>query len=359
MRTKLLFSVVSILALGAFARAQDHDLLEMPDLGLAMTHAKGWQITKIGKTNDMKALIPIQGSSQKAVLELYNVGFNSEKEIWQLGQKAINDRMKRDLVRQWEEELLGVPMLLTKVSFVDKDGPQILLTGLIYSKTPKKLMFRLAAAPDDFDKAEFVWRETMNTFRTGRAWVPEDPNDKPDPKAPIKTQLPKPAITNPNSLDTQIKVVKPPVSISATVSGRKVELRIPGEWAGKVDENGVITLTHPDVAGSVKVVLSSSLDSDPPQRALLSAASKTLEGYQKVSKRDESLPEKNRAGAMLAAVWRSGTSAGGELFTCDATGTNGDFYFVLSYRSGNSAKVGAERKLVESLLSLSTIQVLP
>ena len=328
MRTQLFLSVVSLLALTATAvKAQDQALLEMPDLGLAMSHPKVWQISQVKKSNDLKVLIPIQGSSQKAVLELYNIGFNSEKDVWQLGQKAINDRMKREVMRQWEEEFLGVPMLLTKVSFVDKDGPQILLTGLIYSRTAKKLMFRLAAAPDDYDKAEYAWRETMNTIRTGQAWKPEDPSLKPDPKAPLKTPLPKPVITSPKSLDSEVKLTKPPVAIEITVAGRKAELRIPGEWAGKVEEDGSITLTNPDVSGAVKVELASSLDSDPPQRALLIASSRTLESYQKVTKRDESIPTKNKAGALVAAVWRTGTMAQGDLFTCDAVSANGDFYF--------------------------------
>jgi hypothetical protein len=360
MRTQLFVSVVSLLALTVTAvKAQDQTLLEMPDLGLAMSHPKVWQITQVRKTNDLKVLIPIQGSSQKATLELYNIGFNSEKDVWQLGQKAINDRMKREIMRQWEEEFLGVPMLLTKVSFVDKDGPQILLTGLIYSRTAKKLMFRLAAAPDDYDKAEFAWRETMNTIRTGQAWTPEDPSLKPDPKAPVKTSMPKPVITSPKSLDGEVKLSKPPVAIEATVAGRKVELRIPGEWAGKVEEDGSITLTNTEVAGSVKVTLASILDSDPPQRALLVTSSKTLESYQKVTKRDESIPTKNKAGALVAAVWRTGTMAQGDLFTCDAVTANGDFYFVMNFKSQNASKIGAERKHIEALLVNSTIQVLP
>lgn len=359
MRTAHLISIVSLFVFATAARAQDQSILEMPDLGLAITHPKTWQINTVKKTQDLKVLIPIEGSSQKAVLELYNVSFNSEKDVWQLGQKAINDRMKRELMRQWEEEFLGVPMLLTKVSFVDKSGPQILLTGLIYSRTNKKLMFRLAASPDDYDKAEFAWRETMNTIRTGRPLKPEDPTQKPDPKDPVKTQLPAPAIVKPNSLDPEVKITKPPVAIAATVSGRKVELRIPGEWAGKVEEDGTVTLTNPDITGGVKVVLASGLDSDPAPRALLKSSSKTLGDFQKVAKRDESTPEKNRAGAMIASVWRTGTNAQGDLYTCDASGANGDFYLILHFRSNSTSKIGAERKLIETLLNNITIEVLP
>lgn len=313
----------------------------------------------IKKTSDVKVMMPIEGSSQSALLELYNVGFNSEKDVWQLGQKSINERMKREIMRQWEEEFLGVPMLLTKVSYVGKEGPQILLTGLIYSRTVKKLMFRLAAAPDDYDKAEFAWRETMNTFRTGSAWAPEDPTKKPDPKAPPRTMLPKPVVTNPNSLSAETKITKPPVAIAASLAGRKIEVRVPGEWAGKVQEDGTILLTHPEVAGNLKLTLSTALDSDPPQRALLISASKTLDDYQKVLKRDESAPSKNKAGATVAAVWRTGTRAEGDLFTCDAVSTNGDLYFILSFRSTNAGKIGAERKIIETLLQNCSIELVP
>lgn len=359
MRTAHLLPILSLFVFSAVARAQDQSTLEMPELGMAISHPKAWQINTVRKSQDLKVLIPIEGSSQKATLELYNVSFNSEKDVWQLGQKAINDRMKRELMRQWEEEFLGVPMLLTKVSYVDKSGPQILLTGLIYSRTNKKLMFRLGASPDDYDKAEFAWRETMNTIRTGRPLKPEDPTLKPDPKAPQQTQLPTPVITKPNSLDKEVKITKPPVAVAAEVSGRKVELRIPGEWAGKVEEDGTLTLTNPDVAGNVKINLASILDSDPAARALLKASSKTLGDFQKVAKRDESIPEKNRAGAMIASVWRTGTTAQGDLYTCDASGANGDFYFILHFRSVSTSKIGAERKLIETLLANTTIEVLP
>ena len=358
MRTFTLLSIATAMAVSASANSQDQSLLEMPDLGLAMNHPKDWQISPVGKTRDLKVLIPIQGSSQMALLELFGIPFNSEREVWQLGQKAINERMKREVMRQWEEELLGVPLLLTKINFVDKTGPQILMTGMVYSRTAKKLMFRLSAAPDDFDKAEFIWRETMNTFRTSQPWAPEDPNQKPDPKAPIKNPLPA-VITKPNSLDSEVKMVKPPVAVETTVAGRKVELRIPGEWAGKLQEDGSIVLTNPEVGGPVKINMASSLDSDPPQRALLAASSKTLNDFQKVSKRDESLPAKNKAGAMLSSVWRTGLSGQGDLFTCDANVFVSDFYALASFRSTNPGKIGADRKLIEALLQHMTIQIVP
>lgn len=359
----LSFSFVSVvllaLASSSFAQNSDQSVLEMADLGLAMNHPKAWQVSTVKKSNDVRVLIPIEGSSQKALLELFNIPFNSEKEIWQLSQKGINDRMKRDIMRQWEEEFLGVPMLMTKASYSDKEGPHILLTGLIYSRTPKKLMFRLTAAPDDYDKAEFVWRETMNTIRTGRAWLPEDPSLKPDPKAPKTTQLPPPVIKAPKSLDGEIKVTKPPIAISTTVAGRKIELRIPGEWSGKVQEDGTILLSHTDLTSTIQVTLASSLDSDPWQRALMAASSKTLADFQKVTKRDETTPAKNRAGANVSSVWRTGIDAKGDLFSCDAAVVNGDFYVVIAFRSTNASKIGAERKLVESLLNLTTVDQIP
>jgi hypothetical protein len=220
-------------------------------------------------------------------------------------------------------------------------------------------MFRLSAAPDDFDKAEFSWRESMNTIRTGRPWTPEDPNLKPDPSQPQRTQLPPPVVTKPNSLDGKEKIVKPPVSVSATVAGRKVEIRLPSDWAGKVGEDGQITLTHPEVTNAVILSLASSLDSDPPQKALLLASSKTLGDFEKVTKRDETVPDRNRAGATVASVWRSGSGIKGDLFTCNAVVVSGDNYALISYRCVDMGKIGNERKLVESLLNSCTIELVP
>jgi hypothetical protein len=359
MKIAPLFVLLSFACLTTLTVAQEKSILEMPEIGLAFNYPKTWQVSPVKKSSDFKVLVPVEGSSQKATLELYNVAFNSEKDIWQLGQKAINERMKHEIMRQWEEEFLGVPMLLTKVSYSDKEGPQILMTGLIYSRTPKKLMFRLSASPDDFDKAEFAWREAMNTIRTGRAWTPEDPNLKPDPKAPTRATLPPAVVTKPNSLDTETKTTKPPVAIPITVSGKKLEFRMPGEWAGKLEEDGSLTLTHPELSTPVKVSIASSLDSDPAQRALLVASSKTLADFQKVAKRDETVPTKNRAGAMVAMVWRTGNDAKGDLFSCDASVMNGDFYSILKFSGTSAAKIGNERKLVENLLQNCTIQLVP
>jgi len=357
MKTALLVSIVSLFFGTQGETKSDQASLELPDIGLAMAYPKTWQVSPVKKSSDYKILIPIEGSSQKAELEIYNVAFDAEKDIWQLSQKGINDRMKRDIMRQWEEELIGVPLLLTKVTYSDKEGPHISLTGLMYSRTPKKLMFRLTASPDDYDKAEYVWREAMQTFRTGVEFKPEDPNKKPDKTKGQQISMPPPIVTKPKSLDDGGKIVKPALSIEATVSGRKVLLRFPTGWAAKAADTGVITLTHPDVSGSVVVTLSSTLDSDPPQRALFIASSKTLNDFQKVTKRDETEPGPNKAGATLATVWRVGTAAQGDLFTCDAVGSHGDFYFIFGYRTTNASKIGGERKAVETLLQTMTVDV--
>lgn len=357
MKTALLFSAVMLLTGLQGEGGSNQATLELPDVGLALSYPKAWQVTAIKKSHDFKVRIPIDGSSTAADLEIYNVGFDAEKDVWQLSQKGINDRMRREVIRQWEEEILGVPLLLTKVSYTDKSGPKILLTGLMYSRTPKKLMFRLEASPDDFDKAEFVWRETMQTFRTGAPLKPEDPTKKPDPNKPVQQSLP--PISKPKSLDEKVEFVKPSVVVEATAAGRKVNIMIPTGWEGKVAEDGTIALTNAEVASQIKVALASTLDSDPPQRALFVASSKTLNDFQKVAKRDESVPAKNKAGAMTASVWRVGTTAQGDLYTCDATIANGDFYVVVAYRTTNAAKIGAERKAVETLLQSMTIEQAP
>ena len=73
----LFFSFVSVvllaLASSSFAQNSDQSVLEMADLGLAMNHPKAWQVSTVKKSNDVRVLIPIEGSSQKALLELFNI----------------------------------------------------------------------------------------------------------------------------------------------------------------------------------------------------------------------------------------------------------------------------------------------
>src|SRR4051812_15977869 len=99
------------------------------ELGLSFNYPKSWKVTKVkvrnrtkfditnpktwrpaSTDNTTRFLLPVEGSKQDGTLEIYSAQFFAETDIWQYSQKDINDQMKRPVLRQWQEEILGVPL---------------------------------------------------------------------------------------------------------------------------------------------------------------------------------------------------------------------------------------------------------
>jgi hypothetical protein len=118
-------------------------------------------------------------------------------------------------------------------------------------------------------------------------------------------------------------------------------------------------LRNPGVAGGVNLTVFPVTGSDPSDIALNKASGASLNEFVKVSNRDEKLPAMNKAGAMVAQVWRSGTGAKGDLFTCDAICQSGDAYFLMSYGTANAAQWKAEQRLIQALLDRISIEPAP
>jgi hypothetical protein len=329
-------------------------------LGLSFTHPASWQVTT-NKKWESKFLIPVEGSQQKSTLEIYPVPFDAETSVWQLTQTTMAKQLRRQVARQWEESIMQAPLLLTQVNATTKQGPRVELTGLIYSKTAKKLMFKLSSAPEDYEKTEFAWRTALQTLRTVNGDVLKADDGKGNRVKGGKEDL-QSVPTTIKVLDDSNKVkngkpVKGPVVVKAKAGGKDVELRLPQGWSAEPKEDGTFILRGPEIAGTATVTVASTLDSDPAPKALFKASSVSLNDYLKVAKREEPPAEQTKAGAILGRVWRSGTSAKGDLFTCDAVAISGDFYVVLAYRSEDATKASAERKAIEALLDQMSVEL--
>jgi hypothetical protein len=360
---------VALLALVVAAQAtQDVATYSNTPLGLTLTHPKTWQVTT-NKKGESKILIPLEGAKEPALLEIYPVGFAAETEIWQISQAAMTKQLRQQMIRQWDETIEEAPILLTKSASSGKGGSKTILTGLVYSNTPKKMMFKLSSAPEEFDRAEFEWRTALQTIRTfdGSGLKAHDPNNRPTKPNPNdkKNQANQPAPRGPLKVNVisdgknDHKIVKGPTVVKATAAGKEVQLHLPEGWSAQPNEAGAFVLRNPEVAGSVTVTIASSLDSDPPARAFFRASSLSLNDFAKVDKREEPQPGTNGAGANVARVWRVGKSAKGDLFTCDSVGFLGDFYFVMAYRSEDPSKQSADRKAIDALLDGMSVEVAP
>jgi hypothetical protein len=336
-------------------------------LGLKFNYPKVWELTP-NKKGEARILIPIENTSDRAVVEVFPVNFRSEPNIWQLTQVGSNKAMKRKVERQWEEEILGVPLLLTKVNYSDKGSQKTSETGLIYSFGFNKMMYRVTASPEEFDKADYAWRNVLQSLRMLDDSLPkiEDPSvkiERKDPKAtpPLKPgdDIPHPNIIHPLHAPAKVKLVKAPVAGKLTIGTANLEIHLPADWKLQSDKDGVYTLTNAGLSGPATLKVYSVAAFVPPAIAIATASGESLKDFTKVTSREEQLPKANRAGAAISAIWRAGTGAKGQIFSAEATAQTGDFYLLLTFRSTNESRWSSDRRLIESLLEQASVEPAP
>lgn len=356
-------------------------------LGLAFDHPKDWKQSKIRVKNEVKFdikdphtwrppkydtttkfLMPLPGVDERGVLEIFSAQFFADQDIWQASQRDINQQIstmnhgadKRTVLRQWTDELLGVPLLMTKIEDNNKGEKRIIETGLMYSATPRKLIFRVSASPENFDKAEYAWQQVMQTMRTtdGRLPSAEDPNRKLTAADMVPGGFHKVIWTAP--APPPLTPIKSPVVNDATAGGKTVHLRSPNGWKVQKNLDGSFTLTSAELPGPVTVTVASDLDSEPPDRALIRSAGRTLGAFSVVDKREESGPNPTHAQMKSYTIFRRGYADAAKSkpeFSFDATAwitpsaTSGDIYYILSW-TGSDANWERDKKALEGLVDV-------
>jgi len=355
MNVQALLLAATILAPGT---AQEPKNYSNGILNIQFAHPANWQVTT-SKKHESKVIMPIGDTGEFAILEILPVTFDSEKEIWQISQKTVVLNSKRELVRQWEEEILGVPFLLTKYA----SPTQTTLNGLLYVNWSRKMFFRLSAPTAQFEAAEFQWRQALETVRTvdGSKLKPNDPTaprSKDGKVEPVK------------ALETKVVVIdsggpkngtmkKGEIEIACEAASRKLTLFIPRGWNAAPNADGTMTLRHADLSGALTLQVLSTLDSDPGQRALFVASSKSLGDFSKVKTRNEQLPTASPVGAMVSRVVRVGEGGGAPLLALEAVVQKELFYALITYRATQPRDFDDDQRTIESLLQRTTIEPLP
>lgn len=272
-----------------------------------------------------------------------------------------NQNLKRTVDRQWQEEVLGSPMLMTRIFYTVKSEPMATLVGLMYRSHPKKLNFRLTASSSVYEEAEKAWREALLSLRTMSGAMPETEN--PDrivetPIVPPKVEKPKPQVTFSAKGPTPSKLYRGPVKVPARAAGKDVLLLLPDGWRADPDGDAFV-LSRKGLNGSVRVEVAGTLDSPPADRALLAVAAKTLGEFAQVSMRDESRPVTTKAGALLRTVRREGRSMEGGLVLLHASGASGDFYWLLTYRANDPKAYRKDSGALDALLTGASVVLAP
>ncbi|MBV6457542.1 MAG: hypothetical protein HONBIEJF_00655 [Fimbriimonadaceae bacterium] len=342
------------------ASAQEVKQYSVPDLGMSFAYPKHWGMVWNKKLEMTTFTIPVGDSGATAKAEVFASATRDSIEVWQEVQVRVNGAMQREIERQWQEEVLGVPMLYTKLRYVVGSEPTTTLIGLLYASSPRKFHFRLTAPSSAFDQAEADWRNVLVTLRTasGALPSPEDPTQAPkiDPfKKPEKVVPPPPTVVLKPKPEAPLGTQRGEISLSAKAGATEVKVWIPKGWVANWSD-GVWKLTRPDFSGAVVLEPASMLDSVKPESALSKASAKRLDMFTVVELREEPKPRANGAGAILAWVERRGKSGEGFLATLDAVGRAGDYYWRAAFECRDAERYRRERGEVMKLLDKITIE---
>lgn len=302
-------------------------------IGLTFTYPKEWKLTEKKTKNNAWSELEVPTSAGPARIEIFGLYFRAEKDIFQISQGHAVKQTESEMVRQWEEEILGAPLLLTQ----SKKNADIALVGLVYSFSYSKLLFRITAPEAAFDNVLYNWRQALQSLRTldGQILRPEDPTKLLPGETPFLGPHTVRIGGVPNAYAQDSGTQPPPmVQIPGKSAGRPIILAAPEGWDGKSNEAGdTIELTNAKVPGKVVVRLASVVSADPPARALFSQSLETLKLFTTVDKRVETNPAKNKSGAMYSYVWRDGKAESGSLVSLDAAGSVDQFYWIFGYNA--------------------------
>ena len=371
------------LALLLLARPQTPDTTTFTDaaLGLSFSHPTTWTTIATpvpvvpkgkgnrfklpgGKKNDPKGppegmvtfRIPGSGSNGPAELTIVRASFSEAPEKWQQLQSDANRNLKRDVERQWQQEILGVPLLLTRIGYTQEGAPTTAVTGLLYNAAPYKLLFRLTGPTAGFDDAQFQFTQAMESLRTTTDTLPT----AQEPGKPIAP----PVVPGPDAKHTLFvppkKSPKPaPLTLPVSVGERKMLLRVPLEWKVEKVEGDSVSLRHPGVKEPVRVRLYAAATAPRPTEALTAAANDSLKLFTTVDLREDTPGVPNNAGNPVLAIWRRGAAANGPLATLDAVAVAGDYYALFAFRPTPGEPLARERKTVQTMLDALGIEPAP
>ena len=261
-----------------------------PYLGIQFNYPKTWTIEKtttptlsgnkvnpkrkpkIDKTRTL-FLLPIDNSVNKAELEVVRTEYHASVDLWQTIQIRESEINKTQVVRQWEQDILGVPMLFSRV---DSPNGRTAIVGLFYTRTSFKLLFRLTAPSTEIDKVTFEFNKMLETLKYIDGSLPkeDDPSvtldpigKKPQPVVPVARVIDAPS--------TGPKVpLKAPVTANVVVSTKPVMVRLPEGWTAENMKDNALDIKESTLSVPMHVQVFSVLDSDPAPTALIKLSAK-------------------------------------------------------------------------------------
>ena len=341
-----------VVAVGALSMAQDTKTFRDEALGLTFQHPAAWTIKKERYSTDFRFKL---GDGSEATVQVFRTAFRQEAETWQTLQREVTLQLNRQMVRQWEETILGVPLLLSEIGYDDGSKSMSILVGLLYTRTAEKLNFRLNSTAGASQEAEDTWRGALMTLRTtsGELPLPEDPTLAPTTGSQgsggqkITTLRPDGSDAAPVRTKNFVKIAK---------LGNQLDVYMPDGWTLE-ERDDKLWLVLEKLQGSVELSLSSGSRTSVPV-ALRAANSSSFGRFKVVSLRDDTEPTVAKSGSTVASTLRVGIDAEKkEVVIWHAVGTLGTIVWRLDYTSASSSDLKADQKSIERLRDLLAVEI--
>lgn len=315
-------------------------------LNLAFDYPANWTYQKADKSRPARFTIPIEGTTAKGELQIIDLEYRATPEAFQETQKTMIDRLNQQLLRQWEIEVLGVPLLMTELKNVGEDGERTTRVGLLYTSTPRKFNFRLSAPSANFEAVGYQWQGVLETLRTTSGALPtaegtEAPKTAPTPPKEVRTEI-GPKLKN--------VTFRGPVTAPLAFGGTSGTIYLPKGWTTEPGGEGTLTLRHPKL--SAPLTIRGYLgQADNPTAVLTRSAAETIAKYAKVERRYDQTIETSRTGASAVSVIRVGSDTEGKpRMNVDAVVSFESLFVLIRGESATATKTKEEMKLVTELL---------
>jgi hypothetical protein len=325
-----------------------------PASGLAFGYPTSWEFKRSKHSADFT--FPMTDGST-ATLQIFNIQFRQDKGLWQQLQRDVADQMRRRVNQQWEEQILGVPLLLTRVDFNDGEKEMSTLVGLLYTATKEKMNFRVTSTAGTAQASEDAWRQTLMSLRTldGELPVPEDPT-KPLPN-PDKTASGQ-SITRltPEGANGDPARTKNVHRLSSL--GLQLNVFLPEGWSLESADD-TIAVQNEKLLGTARLSLSAGSRSQV-QGVLNDANNSSFDRFKLVTLRDDPRPAVKKSGSFVASTLRVGPGmAAATAVAWHIVGTHGSVVWRIDYFTDSEESLKADRKLIEKLIEFAAVEIAP
>lgn len=333
--------VISLIATVMAFQANDVKVYESKPTDLKFSYPSEWKLKKDRLSDEFSFVV----EGKPVTVQVMVTEMSYPKEHWQEVNREINNTSNRQVLRQWEEELLGVPLLLMRVRDTNKAEPQIILTGLLYGARAQKMLFRLNAPEAISAQAESIWTNVLLSSNTISGVMPGEATNGGTTQVPVNT--------NP---DGKVSIITPPT--------KKPEKPVRGEGKVKIDESSGLMMYYPPAwtfkdgemsRPEAKVKVTHGVGDERVARsAWLKVCGGALNRISAVVSRHETEIKYTRAGFQGSTLHRVGAAGDYEETQWIVYGWSAGYYYVLEWSGAKSDFDKAKDALAE-LYQLSAV----